>query len=95
MKLTARLERLEIAYSKKRTDVNPFDEARYQEFEDWIRDDPRAKDLIKREFDYCMDKGYPKDDPEFFDQLDDPVFWKMVEEQLAAFAEYLRGRLAL
>lgn len=93
MKLTARLLKLEIENSKRQHNVNPFDEARYQELEDWIKDDPRAKELIKREFDYCMGKGYPRNDPDFYDELEDPVFWEMVRETLATFDEYLRGRL--
>jgi hypothetical protein len=91
MNLSARITKLETL-SLSNQKVNPFDEARYQEFEDWVRGDPRAKDLIKREFDYCMDKGYPRNDDDFYDELDDPLFWDMTRETLAAFDNYLKGR---
>jgi hypothetical protein len=95
MRLAARLEKLEYAINKNNPGRNPFDEARYQEFEDWVMNDPKAKELLKREFDYCMERGYPQNEMEFYDELDDPVFWEMGKETLDAFDKYLRGRVTV
>lgn len=92
MTIRSRLDKLEELVYKQRSDNNMIDEAMYQQFEDWVMTDPRAKELIKREFDYCMERDYPRNDPDFYDELEDPAFWELVNETSTAFDDYLKAR---
>lgn len=92
MRLKHRLERLEISMLNSSANV-PFTEEEYQAFEDWAINDPAAKGLLQQHDDYCMEKAYPRNDPDFYDELDDPVFWNMAAKTVAAFNDYLKARV--
>lgn len=96
MRLTARLVKLETALIAGIKE--PYREALEQDFRDWITHDPQAKEILQREYKYCVSKGYPTLDTEtldFYERLEDPVFHGMIREQLAAFDQYLRTRRAV
>jgi hypothetical protein len=95
MRILSRIEKLEnMAISMNKGKLNPYDQARQDEIEDWVTNDPKAKEILESIFKHSKEKEYPSDIdcPEFFDDLDDPVFWSMVQESLQSLDKYLRGK---